>query len=206
MVVVVALTSTVAVVAARRAALDTVAELRATGPVWADGHRAAHVGVSGCAGALVVSASAVHAEPVFALLAWATMFFSLVDLDTHSVPTLHARTATVAAFALLAGTSPWTGASPVNMVGGAAVATVATRVVAVLSRGDLGAGDVTLAPLVGVHAGWMAWSGALVALAVAFVLSGVVAAIGVVTGRLRGRSHIPLAPFLFAGTWIAVLR
>lgn len=204
--VVVALTSIAIVVAARHAALDTVAELRATGPVWADGRRAADARVSGVAGALVVWASTVHAEPAFASLTWATMFFSLVDLDTHSVPTVHSRTATVVSFVLLAGTSPWTGASPANMVAGAVVATVATKMVEILSRGDLGSGDVALAPLVGLHAGWTAWSGALSALAVAFLLSGIVAAVGVVSGRLRGRSHIPLAPFLFAGTWIAVLR
>ena len=204
--VVVALSSVVAVVWARHAALGAVDELRATGPVWADGCRAGDLRVSGCAGALVVWATTAHTEPVFVPLAWATMFFSLVDLDTHSIPTVHVRTLTVVTFALVAGTSPWTGASPSNMAIGAVVATVATKVVEIASRGDLGSGDVALAPIVGLHAGWTAWSGALSALATAFLLSGAVAALGVVTGRLRVRSHVALAPFLFAGTWISVLR
>lgn len=80
------------------------------------------------------------------------------------------------------------------------------KVLDVVSRGDLGAGDVTLAPLIGIHAGWADWTGAVAALAVAFVIAGAVAGAVAVVRRGGRHVHLPLAPFLFVGTWVVVLR
>ena len=187
MVWVVLLCSLCAVVGARQMAVRTVEQLRETGPVWADRNCARDVRVVVSFGVAVVWASTVRAEPSMVVLAWSTMFFALVDLDTHSVPMTHARVATGLAALVAIGATPWTTASFVDMLIGAVVATLAMKALVVLSRGDLGTGDVALAPIVGLHAGWMAWQGALSALAAALVLAGACAFIGVVSGKLRAR-------------------
>lgn len=209
-----ALCCVAAVWVARSMAMHSVARLRATGPVWADRDSAGDVRVVACLGAAVVCAGAVRGEPSIVVLAWSTVFFSLVDIDTQSVPTNHARIASIAALIAVVVASRWSGLSPVDAVVGAVVAAIAMKAIGALSRGDLGAGDVALSPIVGIYAGSAAgsasgsatWFGALSALAFALTLAGLVAAVGVVTGRMRARSHLPLVPFLFAGAWIVVLR
>jgi len=168
--------------------------------------------VSGRWGVAIVLAVVVGAamfslsEPVFVLFAWCTVFFSLVDLDTHAVPLGASRLATIASMVVLVSTSTATGASVVEVCLGGVVALVAVAVVRLCSRGDLGGGDVAVAPLIGMHTAWTAWSGALVALGAGFALAGAFAVMGIATNRLTRRSHIPMVPFLFAGAWVCVLR
>ena len=187
-------------------AVRTVPVLRSTGPVWADRNCASNPAVATFLVAAVAAAVALSGQPTWALFAAATVFFSLVDLDTHSIPVVHVRVAAFAGAVLLVTTARWTGASPRDMAAAAAITWIIMKSVEVLSRGDLGGGDVTLAPLLGIHAGWTHWTGAVTALAVSFVLAGAVAAVVIVVCRGGRRAHLPLAPFLFAGAWVAVLR
>lgn len=68
--------------------------------------------------------------------------------------------------------------------------------------GGMGMGDVKLAGVLGLSAGLLGSTAALVSPIVAFLLGGV-AAIGALRGA-RGAS-IPFGPFLLAGFWIAVV-
>ena len=189
-----------------RAACPTVLALRATGPVWADRHCTSNPAVVTIVVTLVVVAAAASGRPELALFAAATVYFSLVDLDTHSVPVSHARVAAAMGLALLASTARWTDVSPRQMIAAGAITWITMKSIEVLSRGDLGAGDVTLAPLIGIHAGTLQWTDAVRALACAFVMAGIAAAVVALTRRGGRHTHLPLAPFLFAGTWAVVLR
>jgi len=189
-------------VAARR----TVEDLRQTGPVWATRNLSGRWTVAALLSVVVGAAMFSISEPVFAVFAWCTVFFSLVDLDTHAVPIAASRLASIASVPLWASASPSTGSSVVDICAGGIAALCLVSAVRLCSRGDLGGGDVAISPLVGMHAAWTGWSGAFVALAAGFVLAGAFVVAGIVTNRLTRRSHIPMVPFLFAGAWIWVLR
>ncbi|HQG69508.1 MAG TPA: A24 family peptidase [Rhodoglobus sp.] len=68
--------------------------------------------------------------------------------------------------------------------------------------GGMGMGDVKLAGVLGLSAGLVSATAAVVSPLVAFVLGGI-AAIGALRGG-RGAS-IPFGPFLLAGFWVAVV-
>lgn len=71
--------------------------------------------------------------------------------------------------------------------------------IAVASRGGMGGGDIKLALAIGLGLGWKL---GLVALALAIVFGGVLATVLLLRGN-RGKA-LPFAPFLAAGTWIAM--
>jgi len=70
------------------------------------------------------------------------------------------------------------------------------------AAGGMGMGDVKLAGVLGLSAGLVSATAAVVSPLVAFVLGGI-AAIGALRGG-RGAS-IPFGPFLLAGFWVAVV-
>lgn len=67
-------------------------------------------------------------------------------------------------------------------------------------------GDVKLAFLLGVFAGYGGWEVAVPAGAGAFLLAGLVAVILLALRRLGRHDHVPFGPFMVAGAWIAIAR
>lgn len=82
------------------------------------------------------------------------------------------------------------------MVLGAAIGWGVMSLLRVISRGDLGGGDVSLCAMTGWFLGWVDLGHVPVALVLGFVLGGVYALVGVVLGRLGRRTHIAFGPFL----------
>ena len=82
------------------------------------------------------------------------------------------------------------------------LATLAVVMLAFAVAGGMGMGDVKLAGVLGLSAGLVSATAAVVSPLVAFVLGGI-AAIGALRGG-RGAS-IPFGPFLLAGFWVAVV-
>jgi len=75
-------------------------------------------------------------------------------------------------------------------------------IVAVISKGGMGMGDIKLGAFIGIIVGY---PNAVVFLFVSIILGGVVA-IGLVTGKKKGRKEsVPFAPFLVMGGIIAML-
>jgi leader peptidase (prepilin peptidase)/N-methyltransferase len=87
---------------------------------------------------------------------------------------------------------------------GAAAATLAGGylVVALASRGGLGAGDVRAAFLAGGVLGWHGWPTLVAGTVLGFLMSAVGAAL---IGRIRCRAAIPHGPGMLAGAFVALL-
>lgn len=73
---------------------------------------------------------------------------------------------------------------------------------AVVSRGGMGGGDIKLAALMGLFLGP---PGVALALFLAFMAGGVVAALLLITGAKKRKDPIPFGPFLAAGGVVALL-
>ena len=97
----------------------------------------------------------------------------------------------------------WTGSVGwVSMLIGAFVGGGLLLLLAILSRGGMGGGDVKFAAALGF---WLGWPGILLGLFLGFVLGGLISLLLLVTG-LRGRKDfIPFGPFIAIGAWIALL-
>ncbi|MBX3098887.1 MAG: prepilin peptidase [Salinibacterium sp.] len=74
---------------------------------------------------------------------------------------------------------------------------------ALLSPGGMGMGDVKLAALVGLFAGYLGWEVLVAATFGGFLLGGVAALVAVLRGANR-RVAIPFGPWMLGGFWLAV--
>ena len=68
----------------------------------------------------------------------------------------------------------------------------------------LGMGDVKLAGIVGLLAGWVSWGTALVALMLAIFLSAIVGIVLLVSRKATLKSALPFGPFMLGGTILAL--
>ncbi len=73
-----------------------------------------------------------------------------------------------------------------------------------LSRGGLGKGDVSLAPLLGAFIGYLSVMQVFIAIVMSFVIAGVCAVTALALRRITMRSHIAFGPFLAIGTQLTV--
>ncbi len=75
-------------------------------------------------------------------------------------------------------------------------------VLAIISRGGMGGGDVKFAAALGF---WLGWPAVMIGLFIGFVSGGFISLLLLVTG-LRGRKDfIPFGPFIALGAWITLL-
>ncbi len=74
----------------------------------------------------------------------------------------------------------------------------------VASRGGMGDGDVRLAPLLGLHLGYLNPGIVPVGLFWGFLLGAVIGVVAMVVGKAGRKTALPFGPFLAAGTVIAV--
>jgi leader peptidase (prepilin peptidase) / N-methyltransferase len=135
------------------------------------------------------------------------MWLSLIDIDTHLLPRrIVYRTIAVAMpLLVLSAFFDNTGSVAGMFIGGIAM-WLLLRVLEVLSRGDLGGGDVGLGALLGLYLGWLSYEAILVGLFASFVVGGFFAVALLVTRKANRHTHFAFGPFLIVGTLIAVLR
>ena len=131
----------------------------------------------------------------------------LIDIDTHLLPSSIVYRAIALAIPLLvlAAFNDPTG-SIGTMFLGATIMWVLMKTLEVLSRGDLGGGDVRLALLLGLYTGWLSLEHVAIAVVAAFTAAGLFALALVVLRRASRRTHIAFGPFLIAGALLSVLR
>jgi leader peptidase (prepilin peptidase)/N-methyltransferase len=85
-----------------------------------------------------------------------------------------------------------------------AVTLVLFAVLAAISKGGIGGGDVRLAPVLAMFLGWLGSSHVYIGLGSGFILGGVVAAGMLVARRASTSTRIAFGPFLCIGAVIAV--
>lgn len=97
----------------------------------------------------------------------------------------------------------WSGAVGfVPMLIGALAGGGLLLLLAIISRGGMGGGDVKFAAALGF---WLGWPGTLLGLFIGFVLGGAIGVLLLAT-KLRGRKDfIPFGPFIAVGAWIVLL-
>jgi leader peptidase (prepilin peptidase)/N-methyltransferase len=143
----------------------------------------------------------------FGVLVGAGMWLSLIDIDTHLLPRrIVYRTIAVAMpLLVLSAFFDDTGSVAGMFIGGIGMWFM-LRVLEVLSRGDLGGGDVGLGGLLGLYLGWLSYEAILVGLFASFLVGGFFAVALLVTRKANRNTHFAFGPFLSVGTLIAVLR
>ena len=143
----------------------------------------------------------------FGVLVGAGMWLSLIDIDTHLLPRrIVYRTIAVAMPLLVLSAFFDDAGSIVGMFIGGFGMWCMLRVLEVLSRGDLGGGDVGLGGLLGLYLGWLSYEAILVGLFASFLVGGFFAVALLVTRKANRNTHFAFGPFLIVGTLIAVLR
>ena len=143
----------------------------------------------------------------YGVLVGAGMWLSLIDIDTHLLPRrIVYRTIAVAMPLLVLSAFFDNTGSVIGMFIGGIGMWLMLRVLEVLSRGDLGGGDVGLGGLLGLYLGWVSYEAILVGLITAFFVGGLFAVALLVTRKANRNTHFAFGPFLIVGTLIAVLR
>jgi leader peptidase (prepilin peptidase)/N-methyltransferase len=143
----------------------------------------------------------------YGVLVGAGMWLSLIDIDTHLLPRrIVYRTIAVAMpLLVLSAFFDNTGSIAGMFIGGLGMWCI-LRVLEVVSRGDLGGGDVGLGGLLGLYLGWISYEAILVGLFTSFLVGGLFAVALLVTRKANRNTLFAFGPFLIVGTLIAVLR
>ena len=144
--------------------------------------------------------------PAYLCFLAVTIVLGFIDLGHRRIPNRILLPGTVVGLVLLTGGAVLEGRIgdlPEALAAGLGYFVV-LLVPAFSTRGAIGMGDVKLAFLLGVFAGYGRWEGAVVAAIGAFVLAGVVAVPLLIFRILSRRDHLPFGPFMVAGSWIAI--
>lgn len=132
---------------------------------------------------------------------------ALVDIDTHVLPRRTTYGALLVGLPLLAIADVVDGeGSVVRAVLGALILWMVLNVLSVLSRGDLGGGDVTLGLLLGAYMGFRSVWDVAIGLGVGFAVGGVFALGLLISGKANRRTRFAFGPFLIVGAVVVVLR
>jgi leader peptidase (prepilin peptidase)/N-methyltransferase len=145
--------------------------------------------------------------PAYLLLAWAGAALFWIDMDVHRLPEGLTLPVIPALLVLLvvpsATTGDWEALLRAVLCGAAGWLVYAA--LAFLVPGGLGLGDATLGGLVALPLGYLGWGVPIVGFVAAYLVSGVVALVGLATRRLSLRSHIAFGPFIVVGALAALL-
>lgn len=147
------------------------------------------------------------AVPALMLVGFSGVALAWIDLDIHRLPHGLTYPTAIAVLGLLLVSSAVSGNWwPLGRaLASGAAAYVVLLLLALVSRGQFGLGDVTLGGILGLTLGFidarMPWE----ALLLAFVTSGIVSLVGLITRRLTLRSDLAFGPYLLLGALLAVL-
>lgn len=128
-----------------------------------------------------------------------------IDLEHRRLPNALVYPSVILAAAIVLAAQPFDGAlSLSNAVLGAVAFGGGLLLVAILSRGGMGLGDVKLAGLIGAVVGAVDLPSVAVAAGVAILIGGLTAVVALLRGAER-RSALPFGPMLAAGALAAVV-
>ena len=131
---------------------------------------------------------------------------ALIDLDTKTLPNRIVVPSLVTMVVLLAGAALLRGdlESLVRSFAGGAALFVFYLVLALVSRGGMGMGDVKLAALLGFALAWVGWPSLVIGTFTAFVLGGLFALGLLVARKVNRKSGVPFGPWMLGGAWIGI--
>ena len=146
--------------------------------------------------------------PALLIFVCASIALAMTDIDTLRLPDEIVFPSTVlvgmALVAAAAGSGQWD--SLLRGVLAGAIYTAGYAALWFLSAGrGLGFGDVKIAFMLGLMAGYLSWEAAAVSVFAAWLTGGIIAGIGMMTGRIKRGSHVPFGPFLIVGCWIGMV-
>jgi leader peptidase (prepilin peptidase)/N-methyltransferase len=142
----------------------------------------------------------------FLMLTAVSIALALIDLDTKRLPNVIVVPSLLAGIALLGAAAVVRGdlaALAGALLGGAGLF-VLYLILAIVSRGGMGMGDVKLAAVLGLYLGFLGWGNLLVGAFAAFVFGGVFGLALMLIRRAGRKTQIPFGPWMIAGTWVGV--
>ncbi|GAA2078649.1 A24 family peptidase [Pseudolysinimonas kribbensis] len=157
------------------------------------------------ASATMLGSSAL-ALAAFLYLAAISLALAVIDIETHRLPNaivLPAYPVGVVLLTLSAGLGADLGRL-ISAAVGAGAMLVVYLLLAVPRPGGMGLGDVKLAGVIGLFAGWLGWAPLVVAGIGGFILGGLFGIVLLAAGRGR-KTAIAFGPWMLAGAWIGIL-
>jgi leader peptidase (prepilin peptidase)/N-methyltransferase len=139
--------------------------------------------------------------PAFLLLAGAAVLLAVIDLRHHLLPDRVVLPTLASGGVLLLVAAAADSAWPAlfRAVLGAVALFAVFLVLALISPGGLGMGDVKLAAVLGLFLGWLGWGPVVVGALAGFVVQAVVALVLLALRRVRRDSDLPFGPAMLAG-------
>lgn len=142
----------------------------------------------------------------FLALTAVSIALALIDLDTHRLPNVIVLPALLSGIVLLGAAALVRGdltALAGALLGGAGLFAL-YLVLALISRGGMGMGDVKLASVLGLYLGFLGWGSLLVGAFAAFVFGGVFGLALMLIRRAGRKTAIPFGPWMILGAWLGV--
>jgi leader peptidase (prepilin peptidase) / N-methyltransferase len=142
----------------------------------------------------------------FLTLTAVSIALALIDLDTKRLPNVIVVPALLAGILLLGAAAVVRGDWPAlagALLGGAGLF-VLYLVLALVSRGGMGFGDVKLAAVLGLYLGFLGWGNLLVGAFAAFLFGAVFGLALMLIRRAGRKSAIPFGPWMILGAWLGV--
>ncbi|GDY33463.1 hypothetical protein GTS_50960 [Gandjariella thermophila] len=132
---------------------------------------------------------------------------SLIDLVDQRLPSVILYPATTLVGLLLAASTVLHPSTPgfVRALAGMALLAAFYLVLAFLSGGGLGAGDVKLGALLGLTLGWVSWSALITATFFGWLAAALAWLLLRATGRAPADYLLPMGPYLILGAFLAII-
>jgi leader peptidase (prepilin peptidase)/N-methyltransferase len=142
----------------------------------------------------------------FLYLASVSMALALIDLDTHTLPNKIVLPAYPVAAVLLTAAALISNEPSrlVSAASGAAALFALYLILAIISPGGMGLGDVKLAGLLGLYLGYLGYGPLIVGAFGAVLLGGIFGLALLATRKAGRRSSIPFGPWMLLATWLAL--
>jgi len=138
--------------------------------------------------------------PAYLLLVILGSQFARIDVSLHLLPNPLVLSLLLGGLLLLLGAAlggeQWS--SLVRAAAGAAILFVIYLILALISPGSLGMGDVKLAAPIGLYLGYLGWSQLLYGGLLGFILNGVITVLAVRRNRAERTSEVPHGPSMLA--------